>query len=212
MGNQEMKEGLVNKVGFEHFGNTQRNAMPRANEEEFINSLKAHHAVRLNLIHVYRRTMLYPSRVEVYVCHRGRKFRGKAFNIDDTNDRIRQRSSEKFVGCKFLVKIIRGDGEGQEIEVHVNPYHNGHEPRSQSDAYFLPVHHSAKENCIEMLSNLNNIKFALAYSRRCENILRDRVPLHEQKTFRFFLDLVKHPTCHIIFKGKKDAMRTITKL
>jgi hypothetical protein len=165
--------------------------MPRANEGEFINSLKAQHAVRLNLIHVYRRTMPYPSRVEVYVCHCGRKFRGKAFNIDDTNDRIRQRSSEKFVGCKFLVKIICGDGEGQEIEVHVNPHHNGHEPGSQSDAYFLPVHHSAKENCAEMLSNLNNIKFALTYLRRCENVLRDRAPLHEQRTFRFFLDPVE---------------------
>jgi hypothetical protein len=42
-----------------------------------------------------------------------------------------------------------------------------------------------------MLNNLNNIKFALAYSRRCENILRDGAPLHEQRTFHFFLDLVE---------------------
>jgi ribosomal protein L31E len=165
--------------------------MPRANEKEFINSLKAQCAVRLNLIHVYRRKMPYPSKVEVYVCHCGRKFRGKAFNIDDINDQIWQRSSEKFVGCKFLVKIIRGDGKGQEIEVHVNPHHNGHEPGSESDAYFLPVYHSAKENCAEMLSYLNNIKFVLTYSRRCENILWDQAPLHEQRTFHFFLEPVE---------------------
>jgi hypothetical protein len=65
-----------------------------------------------------------------------KKVLGKAFNIDETNDQIRQRSSEKFVGCKFLVKIIRRDGEGQEIEVHVNPHHNGYEPGLQSDANF----------------------------------------------------------------------------
>jgi hypothetical protein len=100
----------------------------------------------------------------------GRKFRGKVFNIDDTNDQIRQRPSKKFVGCKFHVKIIRVDEDGQDIEVHVNPHHNGHEPGSGADAYFLPVHQSTKDNCAEMLSNLNNIKFALA-SRRCENIL-----------------------------------------
>jgi hypothetical protein len=64
--------------------------------------VKAQHAVRLNLIHVYQRTMPYPSKVEVYMCHRGRKFWGKAFNIDDTNDQIRQRSSKKFVGYSSL--------------------------------------------------------------------------------------------------------------
>jgi hypothetical protein len=64
------------------------------------------------------------------MCHRGRKIWGKALKIDDTNNQIRQRPSEKFVGCKFVVKIICGDGEGQDIEVHVNPCHNGYEPGS----------------------------------------------------------------------------------
>jgi hypothetical protein len=55
--------------------------MPRANEEEFINFLKAQHAVRLNLIHVYQRTMPYSSKVDMYVCHCGRKFWGKALTL-----------------------------------------------------------------------------------------------------------------------------------
>jgi hypothetical protein len=37
--------------------------IPRANEEEFINILKVWHVVRLNLIHVYRKIMPYPSKV-----------------------------------------------------------------------------------------------------------------------------------------------------
>jgi hypothetical protein len=95
------------------------------------------------------------------------------------------------VGCKFHIKIIRADEDGHDIEVHVNLHHDGYEPRSGADAYFLLVHQSAKDNCAEMLSNLNNINFALAYLRRCENILWNQAPLHEQCTFRFFLDPVE---------------------
>ena len=39
-----------------------------------------------------------------------------------------------------------------------------------------------------MLSNMNNIQLAVSHSERCENILRKKVPLHEQQTYRFFLD------------------------
>jgi hypothetical protein len=59
------------------------------------------------------------------------------------------------------MKIICGDWEEQDIEVHVNSLYNRHEPGSKSDAYFLPVYQSAKDNYVEMLSNLNNIKLAL---------------------------------------------------
>ena len=39
-----------------------------------------------------------------------------------------------------------------------------------------------------MLGNLNNIQLAVAHLERCEGILHDKVPLHEQRTYRFFLD------------------------
>jgi hypothetical protein len=39
-----------------------------------------------------------------------------------------------------------------------------------------------------MLSSLNDIKFALAYSKRFENILQDKALLYEQKTYQFFFD------------------------
>jgi hypothetical protein len=65
--------------------------------------------------------------MDVYVYYYGRKFKCKTFNIDDTTDRIRQWSFEKYLGCKFLIKIIHANAKGQDIEVHVNARHNGDE-------------------------------------------------------------------------------------
>ena len=70
----------------------------------------------------------------------------------------------------------------------MNTNHTGHEPGSKGDVFFLPLHQSAIDNCAEMLSNMNNIQLAVSHSERCENILREKVPLHEQRTYRFFLD------------------------
>lgn len=39
-----------------------------------------------------------------------------------------------------------------------------------------------------MLSNLNNIQFVLAHLRRCKDNFHQEAPLHEQKTFCFFLN------------------------
>jgi hypothetical protein len=81
-GQPRNEEGIGEQDGVRAFRQyTEVFTMPRANEEEFINSLKAQHAMRLNLIYVYRRTMPYPSRVEVYVCHRGRKFWAKLLTL-----------------------------------------------------------------------------------------------------------------------------------
>jgi hypothetical protein len=73
------------------------------------------------------------------------------------NDGVRQRSTTKYVGCNFRVKIVEPIEEGLNIEVFINTEHNGHEPGSKTDCYFLPVHQSAIDNCAEMLRNLNNI-------------------------------------------------------
>jgi hypothetical protein len=35
---------------------------------------------------------------------------------------------------------------------------------------------------------LNNIQLALANSKRCANIVFQKAPVHEQRTFHFFLD------------------------
>jgi hypothetical protein len=104
----------------------------------------------------------------------------------DHNDGVSQRSTAKYVGCSFRVKIVEPIEEGLDIEIFINTEHNGHEPGSKTNCYFLPVHQSAIDNCTEMLRNLNNIQLALAYLKRCANILFQKALVHEQKTFRFF--------------------------
>ena len=166
----------------------ERYSMPLAELEGFMNNLMAQNSVLLKPIHRYRRVTPYPHEMVIYICHRGRKFQGKTCEDDSDGNRVRQCSTAKYVGCKFCVRVLYLVEEGQDLEVHVNAEHRGHEPGSKTDSYFLPIHQSAVDNCAEMLRNLNNIQFALVHSKRCEEILRQAAPLHEQKTFRFFLD------------------------
>ena len=144
--------------------------------------------MRLKPIHRYTRVNPFASTVKIYVCHRGRKFQGKSNGNNGSSDRVRQYSAAKNVGCKFYVKVVYSDYEGRDIEIHMNAQHNGHEHGSMTYCYFLPVHQSAISDCVEMLKTLNNIQSALSCSKRCEDILRKSAPLHEQKTFCFFLD------------------------
>lgn len=162
--------------------------IPIGEKENFIQDIKAKHVVHLKLIQVYKKVRPYAAKVSIYVCHRGREFRGKKIDQNDSSESLRLRSSAKYVGCTFRLKIVEPEQEGQVIEMYVNSAHSGHVPGSKTDCYFLPVHQSAIHNCAEMLRNLNNIPFTLAYSKKCEEILRKKAPVHEQETFRFFLD------------------------
>jgi len=130
-------------------------------------------------IHRYCTIKPWPSTVRIYVCHRGVKFQGKSNGDNNLSDRMRQYFTANYVRCKFYVKVIYLDEEGRDIVFHMNTEHHGHESGSMTDCYFLPVHQSTISVCYEMLKNLNNIQLALAYSKRCQNILHKSVPLYE---------------------------------
>ena len=112
----------------------------------------------------------------------------KKLEHDHHTNKQRQCSIAKHVGCKFAVKVICSNDIEQDIEIFVNTNHIGHEPGSKSDVFFLLLHQSAIDNCVEMLSNLNNIQLVVSHSERYKNILREKVSLYEQRTYRFFLD------------------------
>ena len=142
---------------------TSHYTMPRSEEEKFTNDLIVQHRVCLTIIHNYTRVLFYALKVVIYVCHRGRKPRNTIDDTHETSDRMRQHSTTKYVCWKFCVKIIYPNDKERDIQIHVNAEHNGREPGSRKYCYFLPVHQSAISNCAEMLSNFNNIQFALAY-------------------------------------------------
>ena len=123
-----------------------------------------------------------------YTCATEARGFGKKPEYNLHTDKQRQCSIAKHVGCKFAIKVICPNDIEQDIEVFVNTNHTGHEPGSKDDVFFLPLHQSAIDNCAEMLSNMNNIQLAVSHSERCENILREKVPLHEQQTYCFFLN------------------------
>ena len=152
-----------------------------------MNNLKATYFVCLKPIHKYSRVLPNASTVFIYVCHRGTRFSGKKLEYDLHTDKQRQCSIAKHVGCKFAVKVICPNDIEQDIEIFVNTNHTGHESGSKGDV-FLPLHQSAIDNCVEMLSNMNNIQLAVSHSERYGNILCEKVPLHEQQTYRFFLN------------------------
>ena len=167
---------------------TEHHKIPVAEQEEFMNNLKATYSVCLKPIHKYSRVLPNASTVFIYVCHRGTRFSGIKPEYDLHTDKQKQCSIAKHVGCKFAVKVICPNDTEQDIEIFVNTNHTGHEPGSKGDVFFLPLHQSAIDNCAEMLSNMNEIQLAVSHSERCENILRKKVPLHVQRTYCFFLD------------------------
>ena len=140
-----------------------------------MNNLKVTYSVCLKPIHKYSRVLPNASTVFIYVCHRCMRFSEKKLEHDHHTDKQRKCSNAKHIGCKFAVKVIC-------------PNHIGHEPRSKSDVFFLPLHQNAIDNCAEMLSNLKNIQLVVSHLERCENILCEKVPLLEQRTYRIFLD------------------------
>ena len=145
-----------------------------------MNNLKATYSVCLKPIHKYSRVLPYASTVFIYVCHRGTKFLEKNLESHLHTDKQRLCSIAKHVGCKFAVKVICPHDIQQNIEIFVNTNHTSHELRYKGDVFFLSLHQSAIDNCAEMLSNLNNIQLVVSHLKRCKNILREKVPLHEQ--------------------------------
>jgi hypothetical protein len=89
--------------------------MPSAEKDRFINEVKATHTVWLSPIRDYNRMRPYLAYVVIYTCHWGKKFRGKTMLDADHNDGIRQRSTAKYVGYSFRVKIVEPIEEGLDI-------------------------------------------------------------------------------------------------
>jgi hypothetical protein len=197
-------QGNVRARVFQQYN--ERHTMPLAEKDHFINKVKATHTVRLSPIQDYNRVRPYLAYVVIYACHRG-KFRGKTMLDDDHNDGVRQQSTAKYVGCNFRMKIVEPIKEGLDIKVFINTEHKGHESGSKTDCYFLPVHQSAIDNCAEMLRNSNTIQLALAYSKRCANILFQKAPVHEQKTFRFFFGSKRSIKLVVPISEEKKVMR-----
>lgn len=77
-------------------------------------NLKSQHVVYLKLIQQYKKVRPFTLKVSIYACHHGKKFWGKAFDIEDTGD-IWQHHMQKYIGYKFFVKIIHPDEEKQDI-------------------------------------------------------------------------------------------------
>jgi len=105
-----------------------------------LNNIRAQYIVCLQPNGNDNQVRSYPTKVKKYVSHRGRKFQGKSHINDGMSDRERQYSTAKYVGCKFVVKVIYPDEVSRDIEIHVNEVHTGQEPGSRTNCYFLPVH------------------------------------------------------------------------
>ena len=153
-----------------------------------MNNLKATYFVCIKPIHKYSRVLPYASTMFIYVCHQSTKFLEKNLEPHLHTDKQRQCSITKHVGCKFAVKVICPHDIEQNIEILMNTNHTDHELGSKGDVFLSPLYQSAIDNCAKVLSNLNNIQLAISHLERCKNVLREKVPLHEQQTYHFFLD------------------------
>jgi hypothetical protein len=151
---------------------------------------------------VLRRVFCSPYRIKshvvtYYCCHRGGKkhcrHRKQSYVKPLESKDTRQDRKSKLYNCSFQVKTIEPivddnieeGGNVREAIIFVHTKHTGHEPSSDKDKLFLPVHPvvltMAKENLKKMISTST---VALA-SIRNEEKLKTRVGDLERVTYRF---------------------------
>ena len=145
----------------------------------------------------------------IYVCHKGNRFLENNFEYDFHSDEYKQYFAAKHLKYKLVVKVICPNDAGQDIEIFVNSNITSHEPRSKDNVFFLLLHQSAIDNCVEMLNSLNKIQLAISHLERCKNILHEKVPLHKQQTYHFFFITKKHQIFPVDSKCNKDVVKTI---
>lgn len=138
--------------------------------------------------------------VTFYRCHRGgnknRAHRKKvdAQPLQDRNSR-RERKS-RLCNCCFQIKIVepRAVQESKEelkdkahVTIYVHTKHSGHQPSSDADSFFLPVHPYVISWAMENLKYMYSTAAVAAASERDQELFRQSVEELDRSTYRFHI-------------------------
>ena len=136
--------------------------------------------------------------VTLYRCHRGAVYRRGQRKSNLQRVTIREQFVSKHCGCEFVLKVVEPYAEEKDARLSLDVEeikgpqaklylrnHTAHEPGSDADYFFLPIHTQAIYYCEENLTTFKDVHAALLASRRRARFLREVALSHEQVFFRF---------------------------
>ncbi|MCO5568072.1 hypothetical protein L7F22_021767 [Adiantum nelumboides] len=113
-----------------------------------------------------------------YVCHR-------VGTVQHNAKEKRSRTSKK-CGCPFKVRLEYVNHR-DEVRILINPNHEGHMPGSRADLYYLPVHPTVVESCLNDIFDVGSSRHVAQMSLSKERLLFERAPLLHRVIYRFFM-------------------------
>jgi hypothetical protein len=147
-----------------------------------------------------KRIMFKRHIVTIYCCHRGgNKDRAhrKRFDVESMQDKnSRRERKSRLCNCCFQIKIVepRTTHESKDelkdkthVTIYVHTKHNGHQPGSDADSFFLPVHPYVISWATENLKYMYSTAAVAAASERDQELFRQSVGELEQRTHRFHI-------------------------
>jgi hypothetical protein len=165
--------------------------------DESLDSLCKEHRV---LRRRYKRRMYKNHIVTLYRCHRsGNKERAHRKTTDITTikekDGRRERTS-RLCNCEFQLKVVEPKLVGSTTEadkvklqatIYIHTKHSRHNPGSDQDSFFLPVHPFVVSWAIENLKYMHSARAVATASERAQTLFMESVGELERVTYRFHI-------------------------
>jgi hypothetical protein len=108
--------------------------------------------------------------VTLFRCHRGAVYCHGQRKSNSQSVTIREQFVSKHCGCEFVLKVVEPYAEENDaslsldVEENKGPQaklylrnHTAHEPRSDADYFFLPIHPQAIYYCEKSLTTLKDV-------------------------------------------------------
>ena len=192
--------------------------IPQEDLNATLDALCVKHIVRIK---ISRRVNYKQHSVRYYCCHRGgnkdRAHRKKndGHTLVDKNSR-RDRMS-RLCNCTFEMKVVEHrivdeSKEGlkgkREATIHVHTGHTGHQPGSDIDSFFLPVHPYVLTWAEKNLKFMYSTGAVASVSERDQELFRQSVGELERITYRFHIikTEVQALAYHMRASGKRSHM------
>jgi hypothetical protein len=134
--------------------------------------------------------------VTYYRCHRGgnkeRPYRKMSDMKPIDQRKSRRDRTSRLCDCEFQIKVVepkisRSSSNLVHATIYIHSKHSGHNPGSDADLFFLPVHPHVIVWVMENLKYMHSPRNMEAASERAQDLFSERVTDLERVTYRFFI-------------------------
>ena len=134
--------------------------------------------------------------VTYFRCHRGgnkERSHRKGSDVKPIDRRKSRRDrNSRLCDCEFQIKVVepkisRCSSSLLHATLYIHSKHSGHNPGSDADFFFLPVHPLVIAWVMENLKYMHSPRIMEAASERAQDLFSERVTDLERVTHRFFI-------------------------